>query len=103
MSRDGRYDTRIIDTTDTDTYQFGSQTRPFLYGQGISRDVQECGYDSQEPKSLNCCIINFFWHCALISILLGREELVSFGIVSYHANTQYRIESSLAGIAHLYK
>ena len=36
------------------------------------------------------------------SLRRGREELVSFGIVSiYHANTQYRIKSSLAGIAHL--
>ena len=60
----------------------------------------------QQPRVIVLLSI-VFWHCALTSIFLGkgkgRASIVWYYIILiYYANTQYHIESSLAGIAHLY-
>ena len=40
------------------------------------------------------CIINCFWHCAVVSIYLGKGTASIVGILLiYHANIQYRIIS----------
>ena len=75
--RDGRYNTRIINTTYTNTYSIDTW---FLATSILS-----------SHDTFRHVVLSFvFWHCALISIFFGRgkEELVLFGIISYQYTMQ---------------
>ena len=125
-TRDGQYNTTIIDTTDTDTSSCSINTwllaipiRYFAHvvyfgvpgtcGISVSSEklISKAGEvvtaRRRNIKPKNVDMISLFKQ-KLIMVFGGGGQypIVSYHIVSvYHVNTQYCIESPLPGIAHL--